>query len=247
MYTQEQKDFLHNEGYLLLDMKELYPQEFEDAENYLKQIIENKEFNILLTNHIHPAIPSEVKSLIDELGLERVKNDELHGDQDKLEELHRFIVSLDDYEWVGQLWMYHQQQNYLFTEFRQDIGSFFYDLDETQLKEIKESSNHAEYTLYLPGGMTPNHQDGCESGRMMVFLTYFSKDYEDGGGTFKFLDVHGEEKEIIPEYGKVLVLDFTDKEDTPRNNLYHEVTKIKSFRRYCYLGSINSVNNVNFC
>ena len=32
MYTEKQKEFLHTEGYLLLDMKELYPNEFTKAE-----------------------------------------------------------------------------------------------------------------------------------------------------------------------------------------------------------------------
>ena len=129
----------------------------------------------------------------------------------------------------------------LFQQFKKDISSFFYDLDEDEVKIMNDRSQFADFTLYLPGHQTPDHQDGCESGRMMVFLSYLSKDYKDGGGEFKFVDVHGEEKIIIPEYGKVLVLDFTDKNDVPRNNLHHSVTKVKSFRRYCYLGSLNSI------
>jgi|TARA_B110000908_G_scaffold5519_1_gene7035 hypothetical protein len=241
MYTEKQKEFLHTEGYLLLDMKELYPNEFTKAEKSLQNIVDNKKFNILMTNHTHPNFPIEVDTLIDELGLERVKNDEIHGEQHKLEVLNEYIVGLDDYTFVGQNWMYIMQQNNLFQQFKKDISSFFYDLDEDEVKIMTDRSEFADFTLYLPGHQTPDHQDGCESGRMMVFLSYFSKDYKDGGGEFKFVDVHGEEKIIIPEYGKVLVLDFTDKNDVPRNNLHHSVTKVKSFRRYCYLGSLNSI------
>lgn len=241
MYTQEQRDFLHTEGYLLLDMKELYPNEFDEAEGVLQRLIDNKKFNTLLTNHQHPSVTDDILSKIDELGLEKHKHDELLGDQDKLEEFHRYMVSQDSYEFAGQVWLYSQVRDNLFYNFKKDVSKFFYDFTDEELSSISTSPIQ-EFTLYLPGSRTPEHQDGCDSGRLFVFLTYFSKDYENGGGTFNFTDVHGERKEIVPEYGKVLILDFTDKYDNPRNNLYHEVGVVKSFRRYCYLGSVNSIN-----
>jgi len=242
MYTQEQKEFLQTEGYLLLDMKELYPDEFDEAEKVLDRLKENKRFNTLLTNHQHPSITDDILSKIDELGIEKHKHDELLGDQDTLEEFHRFMVSKGDYEFAGQVWFYSQVRDNLFYNFKKDMAKFFYDFTDEELSKISTSPIH-EFTLYLPGSRTPEHQDGCETGRLLVFLTYFSKDYENGGGNFKFRDIHGQTQEIVPEYGKVLILDFTDKYDNPRNNLYHEVTPVKSFRRYCYLGSLNSLMN----
>jgi len=140
--------------------------------------------------------------------------------------------------------MFSQVNNSLFHNFKKDAAKDLYEFTDNEVKLIKKDQI-CEYTLYLPGGQTPYHLDGCESGRLMVFLTYFSHDYKDGGGVFEFRDKSGTIQEIEPVYGTSLVLDFTDKEDNPTNNLDHRVTAVDNFRRYCFLSSLNSIKGTD--
>ncbi len=243
MFSIEEKEFLNDEGYLVVNIKELYPEEFERAEKILKEeIIADKKFNILICKP--DRVNDEAKELISSLDITKdVDRGEITGNQDDLETIHNVIVNDYDEGRDGQIWLYTSFPNTLFYEFKKDAAKDLYNFTDEEITKISEMQI-TEYTLYLPGGQTPYHLDGCESGRLMVFLTYFSHDYKDGGGVFEFKDKNGITKEIEPEYGTSLILDFTDKHDNPTNNLNHRVTAVKNFRRYCFLSSLNSVSSI---
>jgi hypothetical protein len=243
LITSEQKEFLITEGYLLVDSIELANEEFLQAENALNNRINNGDFTNLVWNSKkddvdHPVIVDDIPTLFPNI----VSNkDEWTGSLSDLEEFHQWIVdnfNSDLSNPMGvQLWLYTNQPTPLFIEFKKQLAADVYDVEYGTYN----GETQAEFTLYLPGGATPLHQDGCTSGRMCVTLTYFNKDWEGNGGDFKFTDKHGKVITHHPKYGKTLILDFTDKNAIERNNIYHEVTRIENnFRRYCYLDSVNS-------
>ena len=245
MFSIQDKEFLKTEGYLVVNLKELYPIEFEKAEKLLQdKIISSKKFNTLICKP--DKVNDEAKKLIDSLDVELAEGqeDQLVGSQDDLESIHTAIVNNYSEDRDGQIWMFSQVNNSLFHNFKKDAAKDLYEFTDNEVKLIKKDQI-CEYTLYLPGGQTPYHRDGCESGRLMVFLTYFSHDYKDGGGVFEFRDKSGTIQEIEPVYGTSLVLDFTDKEDNPTNNLDHRVTAVDNFRRYCFLSSLNSIKGID--
>lgn len=240
MITQEQSEFLKKEGYLLVDVLSLMPDEFYEAEQVLNEYIDNKSFDTLVCN------PYQWELELDDVlkmfpNVERKKMDEFTGPQDSLVEYHNWIVENygDNPQFNQQIWLYKQHKD-LFNAFKKNIAKDVYDVKDDELHYI--GNTIAEFTLYIPGSRTPLHQDGCQSGRMCVILTYLSKDWkEDDGGLFKFTDIHGNIQEIKPEYGKSLILDFTDKFNNERNNLFHEVTLVENnFWRYTHLDSVNS-------
>jgi hypothetical protein len=241
MFSVKDKEFLKKEGYLVVNLKELYPNEFERAEKVLQdEIISSKKFDTLICKP--DKVNDEAKKLIDSLDVKLAEGqrDQLVGSQDDLESIHTAIVNDYDEARDGQIWMFSQVNNSLFYNFKKDAAKDLYEFTDDEVKKIEEDQI-CEYTLYLPGGQTPYHLDGCESGRLMVFLTYFSHDYKDGGGIFEFKDNNGDIQEIEPVYGTSLLLDFTDKEDKPTNNIDHRVTEVDNFRRYCFLSSLNSI------
>lgn len=241
MFSVKDKEFLKKEGYLVVNLKELYPNEFERAEKILQdEIISSKKFDTLICKP--DKVNDEAKKLIDSLDVKLAEGqgDQLVGSQDDLESIHTAIVNDYDEARDGQIWMFSQVNNSLFYNFKKDAAKDLYEFTDDEVKKIEEDQI-CEYTLYLPGGQTPYHLDGCESGRLMVFLTYFSHDYKDGGGIFEFKDNNGDIQEIEPVYGTSLLLDFTDKEDKPTNNIDHRVTEVDNFRRYCFLSSLNSI------
>lgn len=241
MFSVKDKEFLKKEGYLVVNLKELYPNEFERAEKILQdEIISSKKFDTLICKP--DKVNDEAKKLIDSLDVKLAEGqgDQLVGSQDDLESIHTAIVNDYDEGRDGQIWMFSQVNNSLFYNFKKDAAKDLYEFTDDEVKKIEEDQI-CEYTLYLPGGQTPYHLDGCESGRLMVFLTYFSHDYKDGGGIFEFKDNNGDIQEIEPVYGTSLLLDFTDKEDKPTNNIDHRVTEVDNFRRYCFLSSLNSI------
>jgi len=254
MFSIQDKEFLKTEGYLVVNLKELYPIEFEKAEKLLQdEIISSKKFNTLICKP--DKVNDEAKKLIDSLDVELAEGqtDQLVGSQDDLESIHTAIVNDYDEDRDGQIWLFSQVRNSLFHNFKKDAAKDLYEFTDDEVKLIQKDKNTrefddlqlCEYTLYLPGGQTPYHRDGCESGRLMVFLTYFSHDYKDGGGIFEFEDKNGDIQEIAPVYGTSLLLDFTDKEDNPTNNLDHRVTAVDNFRRYCFLSSLNSIKGID--
>jgi hypothetical protein len=242
MFSVKEKQFLKKEGYLVVNLKQLYPKEFETAEKLLQEtIVAQKQFNTLICKP--DRVNDEAKELISSLDVKLAEGqgDQLVGSQDDLESVHTAIVNNYNEGTDGQVWLFSQVQNNLFYNFKKDAAKDLYEFTDDEVKMIQEDQI-CEYTLYLPGGQTPYHLDGCESGRLMVFLTYFSTDYKDGGGVFEFRDKAGNIQEIAPVYGTSLILDFTDKEDNPTNNLDHRVTEVTNFRRYCFLSSLNSLN-----
>lgn len=69
--------------------------------------------------------------------------------------------------------------------------------------------------------ITP-HADGVDENRLFVILLYLSNNYESGyGGEFNILDKNNLIKETItPEFGNVVVLDFTE------HNINHSVNRV---------------------
>ena len=89
MFSIKDKEFLKKEGYLVVNLKELYPNEFERAEKILQdEIISSKKFDTLICKP--DKVNDEAKKLIDSLDVKLAEGqrDQLVGSQDDLESIH---------------------------------------------------------------------------------------------------------------------------------------------------------------
>jgi hypothetical protein len=90
-------------------------------------------------------------------------------------------------------------------------------------------------TLYVDSDFIDPHRDGQNEGRLAIFLIYMTEPekYNDGGGKLIITD-DGLHDEIIPTFGKFVVLDFT------KNNVNHAVEPVKNgFKRTCFLAIVS--------
>lgn len=91
------------------------------------------------------------------------------------------------------------------------------------IKSFRENSN---LQTYLPDSFIKSHDDGIVKNRFAVALTPFNTKPEGGVGGDLILELKDNTKLILEnKVGNVILLDFT------KNNLKHEVTKIKNWSR----------------
>lgn len=85
-------------------------------------------------------------------------------------------------------------------------------------------------TLYNNGCFIIPHLDGKDPNRIMGVLIYLNKDYNEANGGNLILK---NETKIVPEYGKVVIIDYT------QNSVEHEVTKVLEGERYAICAFIH--------
>jgi len=91
------------------------------------------------------------------------------------------------------------------------------------IKSFRENSN---LQTYLPGSFIKSHDDGIVKNRFAVALTPLNTKPKGGVGGDLILELKDNTKVILEnKVGNVILLDFT------KNNLKHEVTKIKNWSR----------------
>lgn len=86
-------------------------------------------------------------------------------------------------------------------------------------------------TLYNDGCFIIPHEDGEDPNRILGILIYLNKNYDESNGGNLILK---NETKIVPEYGKVVVIDYT------QNSVNHEVTKVINGERYAICAFIHT-------
>ena len=109
------------------------------------------------------------------------------------------------------------------------IFSKYYSIDATTVK------HNFMHTLFNKDCFIKDHTDGGDSDRIAGLLIYLNEDYDkNNGGCLIVTDTQaGDEIEVVPELGRVVVLDYT------KNQIPHEVTRVIEGERYAICNFIH--------
>jgi len=110
---------------------------------------------------------------------------------------------------LEQIWHWKLETKY--NEFIYSIFKKFYDYKFDELNIM------SSLTLFTKGCFINEHYDGGNSDRVAGILIYLNKNYnEENGGCLVLKD----NTKIIPEYGRVVIIDYT------QNSVKHLVTPV---------------------
>ena len=112
---------------------------------------------------------------------------------------------------LSQLWHWMADNDKITHKLIYKIFSKFYDYAESELNIM------SSITLFTKGCFIENHIDGANSDRIAGILIYLNKNYDEtNGGCLVVKD----NTKIIPEYGNVVIIDYT------KNSIKHLVTEV---------------------
>ena len=113
---------------------------------------------------------------------------------------------------LKQIWHWKLENNNInLNNFLYDIFKEFYDYD------VDNVVIHSISTLFTKDCFIDLHRDGATNDRIAGILIYLNKNYDENNGGLLILK---NEEKVIPEFGKVVLLDYT------KNNIEHEVTRV---------------------
>ena len=113
---------------------------------------------------------------------------------------------------LKQIWHWKLENNNInLNNFLYDIFKEFYDYD------VDNVVIHSISTLFTKDCFIDLHRDGANNDRIAGILIYLNKNYDENNGGLLILK---NEEKVIPEFGKVVLLDYT------KNNIEHEVTRV---------------------
>ena len=113
---------------------------------------------------------------------------------------------------LKQIWHWKLENNNInLNIFLYDIFKEFYDYD------VDNVVIHSISTLFTKDCFIDLHRDGANNDRIAGILIYLNKNYDENNGGLLILK---NEEKVIPEFGKVVLLDYT------KNNIEHEVTRV---------------------
>jgi len=112
---------------------------------------------------------------------------------------------------LSQIWHWCKDENHITDKLIYKIFSKFYDYFESEVNIM------SSITLFTKGCFIENHKDGGSSDRLAGILIYLNKNYEETNGGCLILK---NETKILPEYGNVVVIDYT------KNSVEHMVTEV---------------------
>lgn len=198
----------------------------DDINKYFDKIL--TKFDLKSNSEINTIISSDSK-----------KNEyirlslKLEGEYDSLKRLEKIINKFKYH--ISQCWYFNAaiQDNKLKKTLSDIYLKTIYDL---YLEDIVNKRNYqqidisigTELTLYTKNNFIELHEDGYVKNRLCVLLVYLNDDYQDGyGGEL----VIGESTIVKPEFGNVVILDFT------KNNVNHEVLQVidDNFKRFAFI------------
>lgn len=241
LFTQEDKDFLIENGYLIFSFEEKSPEESEIAKTTLKEFIENKKFDKLILNpHILTAEELEyIKVNYTNTLFDNNSIDTWYGPQSELEEIHSYVFRNGPNPNIAQIWIEgpRYRELALFHNLRLKISDELYNYQ----RDINRPQ-HGVITMFKEHGMIEPHKDTGENSERLCVITFYLNDKseaEGNGGEIIFTSKKGKQIVIPPYYGTGVILDFAGNDGVIRNNLEHAVTPIKNnFSRYTYLSGI---------
>lgn len=241
LFTQEDKDFLIENGYLIFDVAKLAPSQLEEAKEKLQEYISSKLFDklILWKQGLSDEELDYINNNFPNTKYVDGSNDIWLGPQFELEEIHSYVFRNGPNTNIPQIWIEGPEHRGLplFHEFRLQISNELYDYQ----RDVNRPQ-HGVITMFKEYGMIEPHKDTGENSERLCVITFYLNDKseaEGNGGEIVFTSKKGEKIVIPPYFGTGVILDFAGNDGVIRNNLEHEVTPIKNnFRRYTYLSGI---------
>ena len=241
-FTQQQKDFLIENGYLIFDTAKLAPTELEVAIETLNQIDSNKLFNTLFLQM--DVLSDEEQQYIKTnfLNTKFIENshDKWVGPQDELGGIREYIFRNGNNLKIPQIWIEspNERSISLFLDLKLTMSKELYDYIPSNVTQLKNGVI-TEFSNY---GRIANHADVGENSQRLCVMTFYLNDKseaEGNGGEIVLTSKNGDKIVIPPYKGTGVILDFAGNDGIIRNNLEHEVTQIKNnFRRFTYLSGI---------
>lgn len=241
LFTQEDKNFLIENGYLIFDVTKLAPIELENAKILLNEYITNKLFDVLM---LQMGVLSDeereyIASNFPNTKFIEGSHDKWTGPQSELEDIRNYVFRNGDNPMIPQIWIEGpiNRSADLFTNLRLTISKELYDYTRSEVR--KQNGVITEFNKY---GKIINHKDAGENSQRLCVITFYlneKSEAEGNGGEIVLTSKKGEKITIPPYVGTAVILDFAGNDGVIRNNLEHEVTPIKNnFRRYTYLSGI---------
>ncbi len=227
-------------GYAILKLENLIPDsKCRELQEYYKdsfKIKKSKWLELVLNGTYTSENKEEIERLYSELTEEGTdikisdSGQELGGyflnilSPNKDFELHQKIYNEIPHKYQTQMWYQNQiEEGVAYDIFKTLIHRITLDnYADVNTSNIHIKSYSFRETYYgINSHITP-HKDGLDENRLSVILLYLSNDYKSGnGGEFNILDENHLIKETItPEFGNVVVLDFTE------NNVNHSVNRV---------------------
>lgn len=240
-FSQQQKDFLIENGYLIVDTFEYVPIETEEALKSLQHHIDNKLFDRLtIAPHIlNDTDLEKIKLSFPSVYRDENKYDVLIGQQDELELLHDHIVKNYSDKNIPQIWLQTSSELNLnlFFDLRLKISDELY-----EYRRDDKRRQNGVITMFKKNGNISLHQAGNQtSQRLCTMMFYLNSptDSIDNGGELELITKNGDFLRITPNIGTCVILDYMGKDSIIRNNLFQSVLPIKNnFSRYTYLSGI---------
>ncbi len=112
---------------------------------------------------------------------------------------------------LKQLWFWKQYKSIELNQLLYSIFSKYYDYNFDDLNFM------TQFTYYNDGCFIEPHKDGVSLSRLCGILIYLNKNYDESNGGLLVLE---DGKKIIPEFGRVVVFDYTE------NSVEHAVSKV---------------------
>jgi hypothetical protein len=241
LFTQEDKDFLIHNGYLIFDVAEKAPIELDIAKEELKKFISNKKFNLLVLakSMLHDDEIEYISTHYTNSKFLEDSHDKWIGPDDELNEIRNYIFRNGSRIDLPQTWLQEIDENRitLFENIRLTISKEIYQYERA--KERKQDGNITRFQQY--DKIIEHVDSGEDSKRLCVIMFYLNEkeDAEGNGGELILKTKHGERVVIPPYIGTGVILDFAGNDGILRNNVNHSVSQIKNkFSRYTYLSGI---------
>jgi len=225
-------------GYDILKLENLIPDfKCRELQEYYKdsfKIKKSKWLELVLNGTYTSANKEKIERLYSELTEEETdikifdSGQEVDGyflnilSPNKDFDLHQKIYNEIPHKYQTQIWYQNLiEQGASYDIFKMLIHRITLD-NYTDVNTLKIDIPSIRETYYdINCHITP-HGDGIDENRLCVILLYLSNNYKNGdGGEFNILDENHLIKETItPEFGNVVVLDFTE------NNVKHSVNRV---------------------
>jgi len=224
-------------GYDILKLENLIPDfKCRELQEYYKESFKIKESNnleLVLNGTYTSETKEEIERLYSELTEEGTdikisdSGQEVGGyflnilSPNKDFDLHQKIYNEIPHKYQTQIWYQNRiEEGVSYNIFKMLIHKIT--LDNYDFKNLDIVIQSIRETYYDMNCHITPHEDGVDENRLFVILLYLSNNYKSGdGGEFNILDENNLIKETItPEFGNVVVLDFTE------NNVNHSVNRV---------------------
>ena len=224
-------------GYAILKLENLIPDfKCRELQEYYKdsfKIKKSKRLELVLNGTYTSENKEEIERLYSELTEEGTdikisdSGQELGGyflnilSPNKDFELHQKIYNEIPHKYQTQIWYQSRIENgvpydiFKMAVHKIILNNYYVNNLNIEIRSIRET--YYDINCHI----TP-HGDGIDENRLCVILLYLSNNYKSGdGGEFNILNENHLIKETItPEFGNVVVLDFTE------NNVNHSVNRV---------------------